>query len=132
MEDSSSSSPVLNVSLRLLVCGETLTLNIKRHSDTHQVYQQVLEHLKLSPRAAANCALFEMIDVCLFLPFFLKFSLLKDTHFRRLHERECPHNIYIQNYSSAASSCIVLRKWCFDVSTEEKLCELDSRFKAIC
>nr|CAD2194859.1 unnamed protein product [Meloidogyne enterolobii] len=117
MEDSSSSSPVLNVSLRLLVCGETLTLNIKRHSDTHQVYQQVLEHLKLSPRAAANCALFEMID---------------DTHFRRLHERECPHNIYIQNYSSAASSCIVLRKWCFDVSTEEKLCELDSRFKAIC
>ncbi|CAK5025274.1 unnamed protein product [Meloidogyne enterolobii] len=117
MEDSSSSSPVLNVSLRLIVCGETLTLNIKRHSDTHQVYQQVLEHLKLSPRAAANCALFEMID---------------DTHFRRLHERECPHNIYIQNYSSAASSCIVLRKWCFDVSTEEKLCELDSRFKAIC
>ncbi|KAL7073185.1 hypothetical protein ACQ4LE_007283 [Meloidogyne hapla] len=117
MEDSSSCSPVLEVSLRLLICGETLTLNIKRHSDTHQVYQHVLEHLKLSKKAAANCGLFEMID---------------DTHFRRLHERECPHNIYIQNYSSAASSCIVLRKWCFDLSTEEKLCEFDSRFKAIC
>lgn len=66
MEDSSSNNPALDVSLRLLVCGETLTLTIKRHSDTQQVYQQVVEHLKLSSSAAANCALFEMIDVGFF------------------------------------------------------------------
>lgn len=49
-----------------------------------------------------------------------------------MHDRECPHNIYIQNYSSAANSCIILRKWCFDVKTEEQLCADDVKFKEIC
>lgn len=51
---------------------------------------------------------------------------------RKLHDRECPHNIYIQNYTSAASSCIALRKWCFDVEKEAQLCEEDEQFRNIC
>lgn len=119
MEDSSASgSPLVDVSLRVIVCGgTTLTLNIKRHSDTRQVFHRVLDELKLGQKAANYLALFEMIE---------------DTFVRKLHERECPHNIYIQNYSSAATSCIVLRKWCFDVRTEAELCAQDKKFKEIC
>jgi hypothetical protein len=66
MEDSSTSSPVVDVSLRVLICGgQTLTLNIKRHTDTRLVYQRVLEELNLGHKAANYCALFEMIEVCL-------------------------------------------------------------------
>jgi hypothetical protein len=68
MEDSNSSSPIMDVTLRVLVCGgsdqsqNTLTFNIKRHADTRQVFQRVLDQLGIGPKAAAYCALFEMIE----------------------------------------------------------------------
>lgn len=36
---------------------------------------------------------------------------------------ECPHALYIQNYSSAASSCILVRKWLFDTEREIDICK---------
>lgn len=59
-------------------------------------------------------------------------SDFKDSFARKLHDRECPHNIYIQNYSSAASSCLAMRKFCFDVEKEKQLCEKDKLFRSIC
>lgn len=64
MEDSGSgSSPIVDVSLRVLVGANTLTLNIKRHSDTREVFTRLVKELKLSPPAADHCALFELIEV---------------------------------------------------------------------
>uniref|UniRef100_A0A183CFH9 Sorting nexin-27 n=1 Tax=Globodera pallida TaxID=36090 RepID=A0A183CFH9_GLOPA len=119
MEDfGSKSTPIVDVSLRIIVCGNTLTLNIKRHSDTREVFKRVCEELKLGVEAASFCALFEVIE---------------DSFTRKLHDRECPHNIYIQNYSSAAAtSCLSLRKFCFDVEKEKELCEEDKLFRSIC
>lgn len=51
---------------------------------------------------------------------------------RKIRPNECLHTIYIQNYSSAASSCILLRKWCFDIKMEEIICEMDPVFKKLC
>ncbi|KAL3083143.1 hypothetical protein niasHS_010945 [Heterodera schachtii] len=119
MEDSGGalSAPLVDVSLRVIVCGNTLSLNIKRHSDTREVFGRVCEELKLGTEAAHFCALFEVIE---------------DSFARKLHDRECPHNIYIQNYSSAASSCLAMRKFCFDIEKEKQLCEKDKLFRSIC
>lgn len=48
------------------------------------------------------------------------------------HPDESPHTIYIQNYSSAASSCILLRKWCFNIEKEISICAQDQVFKQLC
>jgi len=40
---------------------------------------------------------------------------------RKLAPNEFPHNLYIQNYSTATSTCICLRKWLFVVSQELSL-----------
>lgn len=118
MEDSSAPCPTMDVSLRVLLHnGETLVLNIKRNSDTRAIYRRVVEELHLGTEAAQFTALFEMID---------------SNFERKLHDAECPHNIYIQNYSSAASSCILFRKWCFSVELEKWLCERDPVFRSIC
>ncbi|KOB68065.1 putative sorting nexin [Operophtera brumata] len=44
----------------------------------------------------------------------------------RLEPNECPHSLYIQNYSTASSSCLCIRKWVFNPRTELALCAEDS------
>ncbi len=51
---------------------------------------------------------------------------------RKICAHECPHSLYIQNYSSAAASCIILRKWLFDISKETALCSLHPVFADFC
>ena len=40
---------------------------------------------------------------------------------RRLQANEFPHNLYIQNYSTATATCITLRKWMFSQKLEKTL-----------
>jgi hypothetical protein len=40
---------------------------------------------------------------------------------RKLQPNEFPHNLYIQNYSTATATCITLRKWLFSLSKETVL-----------
>lgn len=40
---------------------------------------------------------------------------------RKLQGSEFPHNIYIQNYSTATSTCITLRRWLFSPALETML-----------
>ncbi|KAK5975761.1 Ras-associating domain-containing protein, partial [Trichostrongylus colubriformis] len=48
---------------------------------------------------------------------------------RKLLDGESPHQLYIQNYSCASSSCLVLRKWIFDPDRERQLCQKDPMFR---
>ncbi|KAI6198155.1 hypothetical protein M3Y94_01311400 [Aphelenchoides besseyi] len=118
MEDTQPSSCAVDHSIRVLLPNnKAIPLTVKRSSDTATVFAMLIDKLGLSKEAAQFCGLFEIID----------------TNFeRKLSIRECPHNVYIQNYSSAASSCLMLRKWCFNVETERKLCAKDSVFKKLC
>lgn len=40
---------------------------------------------------------------------------------RKLQATEYPHNLYIQNYSTATSTCLAVRKWLFSLSRELSL-----------
>jgi hypothetical protein len=129
MEDSQPHSCSVDVSVRILLPNNTpVPLSIKRNSDTKTVFNLLvdklgitesfsIQHLGLTQEAARYCALFEMID---------------NVFERKIRPNECIHTIYIQNYSSAASSCITLRKWCFDVTMEKVLCDMDAIFKKLC
>uniref|UniRef100_A0A7E4UPL1 Sorting nexin-27 n=1 Tax=Panagrellus redivivus TaxID=6233 RepID=A0A7E4UPL1_PANRE len=118
MEDTNASYPVNDVTLRILLPdGKCLALDVKRNASSATVFHETVRALQISNDAKPYLALFEMID-----PSFE----------RKLQSEEPPHTIYIQNYSSAASSCIVLRKWCFDLDAEKRVCSTDPQFKRIC
>uniref|UniRef100_A0A1I7S1S2 Sorting nexin-27 n=1 Tax=Bursaphelenchus xylophilus TaxID=6326 RepID=A0A1I7S1S2_BURXY len=118
MEDSPPVHSNLNVALRVLLPNQSaIQLSVNRNADTITVFDMVMKELNFSPDAKRYCALFEMIDT---------------TFERKLKARECPHNIYIQNYSSAASSCILLKKWCFDIDVEREICRKDAGFRRLC
>ena len=44
---------------------------------------------------------------------------------RKLRPNEQPHALYIQNYSTATSSCLCVRRWLFSAATERRLCAAD-------
>jgi hypothetical protein len=44
---------------------------------------------------------------------------------RKLQATEYPHNLYIQNYSTATSTCLAVRKWLFSLSKELSLASDD-------
>ena len=44
---------------------------------------------------------------------------------RKLQVHEIPHNIYIQNYSTASATCLALRRWLFSPRVELSLAQND-------
>jgi sorting nexin-27 len=89
----------------------TIVIKTKKNSTTVQVYQQVIQAINLSREAAPYFALFEIVEY----------------YFERmLRPDEFPHNLYIQNYSTATPTCLLLRKWLFTLEREIQLCSIDS------
>ncbi len=37
---------------------------------------------------------------------------------RKVQPNEYPHSLYLANYSTAAATCLVVRRWLFDPETE--------------
>lgn len=37
---------------------------------------------------------------------------------RKLQPDETPHTLYVQNYSTASSTCLTIRKWLFSIRLE--------------
>ncbi|VDM50639.1 unnamed protein product [Toxocara canis] len=118
MEDSSSECASADVHIRVLLPdGNSLLLNIKRHCTTKYLYSLVQKRLNMSSEMGESCALFEMSE---------------GNFERKMADDECPHALYIQNYSSAASSCLLVRKWIFDIEREISICQTDNLFKEFC
>lgn len=89
----------------------TIVIKTKKNSTTVQVYQQVIQAINLSREAA---------------PYFALFEILEYYFERMLRPDEFPHNLYIQNYSTATPTCLLLRKWLFTLQREVHLSSLDS------
>ncbi|XP_066273941.1 sorting nexin-27-like isoform X1 [Branchiostoma lanceolatum] len=104
-------SGTAEVDLRVLLPDRsTLTVTIRRNNNTDQVYDAVVDKLGLDEELLPYFGLFEIMD----------------TNFeRKLVPTEFPHNLYIQNYTAAATTCIALRKWLFDLQRELQLTHLD-------
>ncbi|GMT00189.1 hypothetical protein PENTCL1PPCAC_22363, partial [Pristionchus entomophagus] len=108
------SEPAVEVEVRVLLPDQsTIALNVRKTATAESLFTMLQKRLELSREYSASCALFETMD---------------NNFDRKLSPSECIHQIYIHNYSSSASSCIVLRKWLFDVSRERELCLRDATY----
>ncbi|XP_041370157.1 sorting nexin-27-like [Gigantopelta aegis] len=95
------------VELKVLLPDRTIcTVSIYRTDNTDDIYQAVVNKLNMGDNVASCFYLFETVEY--------NFE-------RRLQPHELPHNIYIQNYSTATATCILLKKWLFSLSREMML-----------
>ncbi|XP_076330452.1 sorting nexin 27 isoform X3 [Tachypleus tridentatus] len=100
------------VDLKVLLPDRNIVVvNVQKNSTTNDVYQAVIEKLNIPPDISKYFALFEIVEY--------GFE-------RKLQTNEFPHNLYIQNYSTATSTCLVIRKWFFSLSKEIELSKEDT------
>lgn len=83
-------------------------ITVRKNSSTIDVYRAVVDKIGLSKEIAPYFALFEIVEY--------GFE-------RKLLPNEFPHNLYIQNYSTAASTCLFVKKWLFTLNIEIDLSE---------
>lgn len=108
-EDDAASSTAI-VDLKILLPDKTTTVvSVRKNATTSDVFRAVSEKMLLSEDVASFFALFEVVEY--------GFE-------RKLQPNEFPHNLYIQNYSTASSTCLVVRKWLFSTWKEEELSQL--------
>ncbi|XP_047506343.1 sorting nexin-27 isoform X1 [Pieris napi] len=109
-DDSSNPSPVdLKV---LLPDREVVTVAVLKSTNADDVYRAVCDKIGLSKQVQKYFYLFEIVEY--------NFE-------RKLQPNECPHSLYIQNYSTASSSCLSLRKWLFNPHTELSVISEDTK-----
>nr|XP_042901715.1 sorting nexin-27 [Parasteatoda tepidariorum] len=106
-DENGGSSAAVDLKI-LLPDHSTVIVNVRKNSTTEDVYQAVTEKISLSKELSKYFALFEIVEY--------GFE-------RKLQLNEYPHNLYIQNYSTATSTCLLIRKWLFTLSKEIELSE---------
>ncbi|CAH1173632.1 unnamed protein product [Phaedon cochleariae] len=103
-EDENNSCPVdLKV---LLPDREIVTVSLRKSSSAEEVYEAVIKKIGMK-RSVAN--------------YFYLFEIVEYNFERKLQPSEYPHNLYIQNYSTATSTCLSIRKWLFSIDKELSL-----------
>ncbi|XP_053611470.1 sorting nexin-27 isoform X2 [Plodia interpunctella] len=112
-DDSSNPSPVeLKV---LLPDKEVVTVSVLKSTNADDVYKAVCDKISLPKHVHKYFYLFE----------------IQEYNFeRKLQPNECPHSLYIQNYSTASSSCLSIRKWLFNPDIEVSVVREDSKAAA--
>ncbi|KAF0301148.1 Sorting nexin-27 [Amphibalanus amphitrite] len=96
----------------LLPDQEVVSVAVTKSARAGDVYRAVVLKTGMQPETADAFALFEIVEY----------------HFeRKLRPDEQPHALYIQNYSTATSSCLCVRRWLFSVEAERRLCERDAQ-----
>ncbi|XP_056635611.1 sorting nexin-27 [Diorhabda sublineata] len=103
-DDENSLSPVdLKV---LLPDRDVVTVSLKKSANADEVYEAVIRKIGMSKKVSCYFYLFEIVEY--------NFE-------RKLQPNEYPHNLYIQNYSTATSTCLSIRKWLFSIEKEYTL-----------
>lgn len=90
----------------LLPDREVVTVTVRKSSNTEEVYAAVIDKIRMNKNSSKYFYLFEIVEY--------NFE-------RKLQATEYPHNLYIQNYSTATSTCLAVRKWLFSLSRELSL-----------
>lgn len=95
---------VSNVDLKILLPDKsTIIANVRKNSRTPDVFRVAMDIIAMSPETSQYFALFEIVEY--------GFE-------RKLRSDEFPHNLYIQNYSTASCTCLTIRKWIFSIRNE--------------
>lgn len=110
----------------LLPDREVVTVSVKKSANTEDVYSAVINKIGLNKNCAKYFYLFEIVEYnfgekrsCYinYNVFYILFPFAE----RKLQPNEYPHNLYIQNYSTATNTCLSVRRWLFTLSRELNL-----------
>nr|CAG4651817.1 EOG090X05ZS [Triops cancriformis] len=94
----------------LLPTGEVTSVCVCKSSNAEDVYNAVVEKIGLDKANVKHFALFEIMEY--------NFE-------RKLLANEIPHNIYIQNYSTASATCLTIKKWLFSPRCELAVAKME-------
>lgn len=106
----------------LLPDRDVVTVSVKKCANTEEVYSAVVNKIGMNKNSAKYFYLFEIVEYNFGkvngqvwnIAQLISFSVTE----RKLQPNEYPHNLYIQNYSTATSTCLCVRRWLFSVSKE--------------
>lgn len=87
----------------LLPDRNVVTVSLRKSANADEVYDAVVKKIGINKKISKYFYLFEIVEY--------NFE-------RKLQPNEYPHNLYIQNYSTATSTCLCIRKWLFSISKE--------------
>ncbi|XP_070204993.1 sorting nexin-27-like [Littorina saxatilis] len=94
------------VELKVLLPDRSIcVVTVHRSDNADNVYKAV----------AAKIGLEDAAD------YFYLFETVEYNFERRLQPHELPHNIYIQNYSTATATCLMLKRWLYSLTREATL-----------
>ncbi|XP_065220640.1 sorting nexin-27 isoform X2 [Planococcus citri] len=99
----------------LLPDKQIVALSIRKSSTADEVYNKLIEKIKL-PKSSAE--------------YFYLFEISEYNFERKLHPQEFPHPLYIQNYTTATATCLSLQRWLFSSSIEKELIKNDELAKS--
>ncbi|XP_060804451.1 sorting nexin-27 [Amyelois transitella] len=109
LTDSDDASNPTPVELKVLLPDkEVVTVSVLKSTNADDVYRAVCDKISL-PKHVQD--------------YFYLFEIQEYNFERKLQPNECPHSLYIQNYSTASSSCLSIRKWLFNPHREIRVCE---------
>ena len=104
-EEDITASPL--VDLKVIVMTEQIVaIKTRRNATATEVFRQVAQKIGILPENWEFFALFEIVE---------------HNFERKISATEFPHSLYIANYSTAAATCLTLRKWLFHPKVEAEL-----------
>lgn len=110
-DDACSTTAIVDLKI-LLPDKNTTVVSVRKNANSVDVFRAVCEKMFLSEDVSSYFALFEVVEY--------GFE-------RKLQPNEFPHNLYIQNYSTASSTCLVVRKWLFSIWKEQEICQVNQQ-----
>ena len=90
----------------IVMTEQIVAIRTKRNATTDEVFRLVAAKVGLLPENWEFFALFEIVE---------------HNFERKISATEFPHSLYIANYSTAAATCLTLRKWLFHPRVEVEL-----------
>ncbi|XP_023329887.1 sorting nexin-27 [Eurytemora carolleeae] len=108
-ETDKTGTATTSVDIKVLVLNDELvTLTIRRNTTAMEVFNLVCQEIGLRPENMIFFSLFEILD---------------QNFERKIQNNEFPHSLYMSNYSTAAATCIRLKRWLFSLDLEPKICQ---------
>jgi len=104
-EEDISASPLVDLKV-IVMTDQIVAIKTKRNADANEVFRLVAQKISLLPENWEFFALFEIVE---------------HNFERKIQSTEFPHSLYIANYSTAAATCLTLRKWLFHPKVESEL-----------
>lgn len=100
-EDDLSATPV---DIKVMLSDhEVVTVSVRKSANAQAVWDQLVQRANLTSYTQQYFYLFEIVEY--------NFE-------RKLQPHEIPHQLYVQNYSTASSTCLCVKRWLFSIERE--------------